>query len=249
MAINLNPQTREWNSEGHFLKYYRALKSFGAPVDFVRDTARFEDYPVLIVPALQQVDRTVIEKLKAYATGGGNLVMTVRTGHQDKNGHFPEAPFAAATRELMGAEIEFYDLLPSHAPDSVLFNQEKYAWTSWGEILIPHSGTETWATFSGDFYSGKAAVTHRRLGKGTVTYIGVDSRSGALEKELLLKLYGQMKIPVENYPPGVTVEYRDGFGIALNYSDNPYEMKLREQAVIMTGTRVINSGGVLVWKE
>ena len=249
MAINLNRQTNEWNSEGHFLKYYKALKSFGAPVDFIRDTARFEEYPVLIVPALQQVDVAVLEKLKAYAAGGGNLVMTVRTGHQDPNGHFWEAPFAAPTRELMGADIEFYDLLPAHAPDSVLYNQEKYAWTSWGEILIPHSGTETWATFSGDFYSGKAAVTHRHLGKGTVTYIGVDSRSGELEKELLLKLYRQLRIPVENYPPGVTVEYRDGFGIALNYSDKPYEMILREQAVIMTGTRVINSGGVLVWKE
>lgn len=249
MAINMNPQTREWNTEGHFLKYYRALKSFGAPVDFIRDTARFEDYPVLIVPALQQVNRAVLEKLKAYAAGGGNLVMTVRTGHQDQNGHFWEAPFAAPTREIMGADIEFYDLLPSHAPDSVVYNRKKYGWTSWGEILKPHSGTETWATFSGDFYAGKAAVTHHRLGKGTVTYLGVDSRSGDLEKDILLKLYRQLRIPVENYPPGILVEYRDGFGIALNYSDKPYEMTLREQAKIMTGTRVINPGGVLVWKE
>ncbi|HNQ38270.1 MAG TPA: beta-galactosidase trimerization domain-containing protein, partial [Prolixibacteraceae bacterium] len=117
------------------------------------------------------------------------------------------------------------------------------------EILKPHSGTETWATFSGDFYAGKAAVTRHRLGKGTVTYLGVDSRSGDLEKDILLKLYRQLRIPVENYPPGILVEYRDGFGIALNYSDKPYEMTLREQAKIMTGTRVINPGGVLVWKE
>lgn len=248
MAINMNRQTTEWNMEGHFLKYYKALKSFGAPVDFIRDTSRFEDYPVLIVPALQQIDQPVIEKMKSYVNGGGNLVMTVRTGHQDKNGHFPEAPFAAPTRELMGAEIEFYDLLPSYAPDSVVLNQKKYAWTSWGEILKPYSGTETWATFSGDFYAGRSAVTHCRLGKGTVTYIGVDSRSGGFEKKVLEKLYQRLNIPLEDYPEGVVVDCRDGFGIAVNYSEGPYEMELAGSAKILIGKPVIDPAGVLVWK-
>lgn len=248
-AINMNPQTREWNTEAHFLKYYRALKALGAPVDFVRDTTRLEAYPVVIVPALQQISLPMVEKLKAYVNGGGHLVMTVRSGHQDPNGHLWEAPFAAPTRDLIGADIEFYDLLPSYSPDSVLFNRKKYGWTSWGEILKPHNGTDTWATFTGDFYAGKPAVTHSRLGKGTVTYVGVDSRSGDLEKEIMLKLYRQLRIPVENFPPGVIVEYRDGFGIAMNYSDKLFEMTLREQARIITGTRVINPGSLLVWKE
>jgi beta-galactosidase len=79
--------------------------------------------------------------------------------------------------------------------------------------------------------------------------VGVDSRSGDLERELLLKLYRQLRIPVENFPPGVIVEYRDGFGIAMNYSDKPFEITLREQARIITGTRVINPGSLVVWKE
>lgn len=249
MAINMNRQTTEWNSEGHFLKYYKALKSFGAPVDFIRDTARFEDYPVLIVPALQQISLPMVEKLKAYVNGGGHLVMTVRSGHQDPDGHLWEAPFAAPTRDLIGADIGFYDLLPSHSPDSVLFNRKKYAWTSWGEILKPYQGTETWATFSGDFYAGKPAVIHRRLGNGTVTYIGVDSRSGGLEKKVLEKLYQRLDIALEDYPEGVMVDYRDGFGIAVNYSEGPYEMKLAGRGKILIGKPVIDTAGVLVWKE
>ncbi len=249
MAINMNRQTTEWNTEVHFLKYYKALKSFGAPVDFIRDTTRFEEYPVLIVPALQQIDQAVIEKMKKYVSGGGNLVMTVRSGHQDKNGHLWEAPFASPIFDLIGAEIEYYDLLPSYAPDSVVMNRKKYAWTSWGEILKPRQGTQTWATFSGDFYAGRPAVTHSRLGKGTVTYIGVDSRSGELEKEVMTKLYRQLRIPLANYPEGVIVEYRDGFGVALNYSAKPFEMVLPGSARILIGTKVINTAGVLVWKE
>lgn len=249
MAINMNRQTTEWNTEGHFLKYYKALKSFGAPVDFIRDTSRFEEYPVLIVPALQQIDQPVIEKMKAYVNGGGNLVMTVRSGHQDKNGHLWEAPFASPIFDLIGAEIEYYDLLPAHAPDSVVMNREKHPWTSWGEILKPYSGTETWASFSADFYAGRSAVTHRRLGKGTVTYIGADSRSGGLEKAVLAQLYQRLNIPLEEYPEGVVVDYRDGFGIAVNYSEAPYEMKLAGSAKILIGKPVIDPAGVLVWKE
>lgn len=249
MAINLNRQTTEWNTEGHFLKYYKALKSFGSPVDFIRDTSRFEEYPVLIVPALQQIDQPVIEKMKAYVNGGGNLVMTVRSGHQDNNGHLWEAPFASPIFELIGAEIEYYDLLPAHAPDSVVMNREKHPWTSWGEILKPYSGTVTWATFSGDFYAGRSAVTHRRLGKGTVTYIGADSRSGGLEKAVLAQLYQRLNIPLDEYPEGVVADYRDGFGIAVNYSEAPYEMKLAGSAKILIGKPVIDPAGVLVWKE
>ena len=136
-----------------------------------------------------------------------------------------------------------------HSPDSVLFNRKKYGWTSWGEILNPTQGTETWATYQGDFYSGKPAVITSTLGKGTMTYVGVDTKSAALEKEVLSKLLTEKMIPVANLPEGVIVEYRDGFGIALNYSDKPYEMKLPDNTKVLIGTRVINTAGVLVWKN
>jgi beta-galactosidase len=86
------------------------------------------------------------------------------------------------------------------------------------------------------------------LGKGTVTYIGVDSKSGNLEKQVLSKLYQQQGIPIENYPEGIMVEYRDGFGIAVNYSDKVYEMQLPANSQIMIGTKAIKTADVLVWK-
>ena len=248
MQINLNKQTTEWNTEAHFLKYYKALKSFGAPVDFVRDTTNFSDYPVLVVPAYQMIDQKMIDKLTRYAENGGNLVMTTRTGLQDRNGHLWEAKFYEPMWELIGAEVDSYDLLMPHSPDKIRFNNQEYFWTSWGDLLKPNSGTETWATFEGDFYAGTPAIVSRKLGKGTVTYIGVDSKSGDLEKQVLSKLYKQQGIPVENYPEGVMVEYRDGFGVAVNYSDKVYEMDLPANAEILVGTKSMKTAGVLVWK-
>ena len=248
MAIEQNKQTTEWNSYNHLMKYYKTLKSFGAPVDFLRDESDFSQYPVMIVPAYQQIDKELIAKLQDYANKGGNLVLTCRTGHQNRSGHLWEAPFAAPIYDLIGAEIEFYDLLMPHAPDQISFEGANFDWTSWGEILKPRKGTETWATFQGDFYSGKPAIIHRKAGKGTVTYVGVDSKSGQMESKVLAKLYNKLEISVEQYPEGITVDYRDGFGIAVNFSDKSYEINLPKKADILIGNKSIPTGEVLVWK-
>ena len=248
MGINLNKQTTEWNTEAHFLKYYKAVKSFGAPVDFVRDSTNFSNYPVLIAPAYQMIDQQMIDKLTNYAKNGGHLVLSCRSGIQNRKGHLWEANFYEPMWKLIGAEIESYDLLMPHAPGKIKFNNQEFEWVSWGDLLKPNKETETWASFQNDFYAGTPAVVSRKLGKGTVTYIGVDSKNGGLEKQVLTQLYEQQHIPIENYPEGIMVEYRDGFGIAVNYSDKVYNMALPANATILIGTKAMKTADVLVWK-
>ena len=248
VAINQNKQNSVWDTEQHVLKYYKALKSFGAPVDFIRENMNFDKYPVVVVPAYQQMSLELIDKLETYVENGGNLVMSCRTGHQDEQGHLWEAKHAQPIYKLIGAEIEFYDLLRLYAADTVVMDNNRYAWTSWGDILKPNKNTEVWASYSGDFYSGKPSVIFNSLGKGTVTYVGADSNEGLFEHNVLRKLYDKLNIDIEKYPKGIIVEYRDGFGIAMNYSDKPYDMVLPEKTDILIGTKKIPTAGVLVWK-
>jgi beta-galactosidase len=247
-GIEQNRQTTAWNSMEHITKYYKALKSFGAPVDFIRDTFDFSTYPVIIAPAYQQIDALLVEKWMDYVQNGGNLILTCRTGHKDREMHLWEAGFAEPIYNLIGSKIEFYDLLAPYAPDSVEMDGKNYAWTSWGEILSPLAGTGCWATYKGDFYAGKPAVVFRKLGSGTVTYVGIDSNDGQLEKAVLKKVFGLLGIPVEDYPDGVMVEYRDGFGIAVNYADSEYNIDLPSDAKILVGNKILKPTGVLVWK-
>jgi beta-galactosidase len=72
-------------------------------------------------------------------------------------------------------------------------------------------GTDVWATFTNQFYKGKAAVISRKLGKGTVTYIGAGSDDGGLEKSMVSKVYKDAGIRTANYPKGVVADWRDGF--------------------------------------
>ncbi|MEN2401254.1 beta-galactosidase [Flavobacterium sp. MC2016-06] len=248
MGIELNKQTKEWNTIQHFLKYYKASKSFGAPVDFVQDEADFSNYPFLIVPAYQMIDQKMIDKLTAYAKNGGNLILSCRSGIQNRQGHLWEAKFYEPMWDLIGSQIESYDLLMPQSPGIIKFNNQDFPWTSWGDLLKPNKETEVWATYGSEFYAGKAAVISRDLGKGTVTYIGVDSKDGELEKQVLRKLYQKQKAPIEDYPEGVMIDYRDGFGIAVNYSDKIYEINLPKNAKIIIGTKAIKTADVLVWK-
>lgn len=65
---------------------------------------------------------------------------------------------------------------------------------------------------------------------------------------VLKKVYDRLGIPVEKYPPGILVEFRDGFGIAMNYGNTPYTIKLPEKTEILIGESVIPTAGILVWK-
>ena len=247
-SIDRQKQNATWNTFAHVDKYYRTLKSYAAPVDFISEEKDFSQYPVMIVPAYQLADKELVARWKKYVEEGGNLVLTCRTAQKDRFGRLPEAPFGSMIDELTGNHIEFYDLLLPQDPGQVKMDGKVYTWNTWGEILQPGTSNEVWATYTNEFYEGKPAVTFRKLGKGSVTYIGVDSSDGALERQVLDKLYSRLQIEVMNLPYGVTMEYRNGLGIVLNYSDQPYQFALPQGAKVLIGTPNIATAGVLVFK-
>ena len=246
-SIERQKQNATWNTMGHIEKYYRTLKSFGAPVDFITEAKDFTDYRVMIVPAYQLADKELVDRWIAYVKQGGNLVVTCRTAQKDRYGRLPEAPFGSMLDPLTGNEMEFYDLLLPEDKGVVEFDGKRYAWNTWGEILKPGKGVQVWATYDEEFYTGKPAITSRRLGRGTVTYVGVDSADGSLERAVLKKLYAELEIPVMDLPYGVTMEYRNGMGIVLNYSDKPYRFELPKGAKKLIGEEEIPTAGVLVF--
>lgn len=247
-SIDRQKQNATWNTFAHVDKYYRTLKSYAAPVDFISEEKDFSQYPVMIVPAYQLADKELVARWKKYVEEGGNLVLTCRTAQKDRFGRLPEASFGSMIDELTGNHIEFYDLLLPQDPGQVKMDGKVYTWNTWGEILQPGASNEVWATYTNEFYEGKPAVTFRKLGKGSVTYIGVDSSDGVLERQVLDKLYSRLQIEVMNLPYGVTMEYRNGLGIVLNYSDQPYQFALPQGAKVLIGTPNIATAGVLVFK-
>lgn len=243
------PQTDQWSFMGHLKRYYSALKNLGAPVDVITEAKDFSAYPVLVAPSYELLDAALVQRWKDYVQNGGHLILTSRTGQKNRNGKLWETKWAEPIYDLIRAQIPFYDLLPDNVQGSIKMGEKTYHWNNWADMLEPLQGTEVWASYTNQFYAGKAAVVHRRLGKGSVTYVGPDTDDGQLEKDVLTKVYQQAGITTANIPDGVMIDWRDGFWVGVNYSSKPYEVPLSPNAKILIGSKTLKTADVIVWKE
>ena len=246
--IDNHKQTTRWDTVQHWMKYYRALKSIEAPVDVITEEKDFSKYKYLIAPSYQLVDRDLIARFHTYVANGGTLVLTCRSGQKDRRGHLWETLWAEPIYDLVGAAIPRYDVLPEGRNGKVSFENASYEWGAWADILEPRSGTEVLATYADQFYKGKAAATRHRLGKGQVIYVGVDTLNGDLEANILRKVYHDSGAQPANLPINLTVDWRDGFWVATNFTDSAQAVPAQPEAKFVVGSRTIEPGGVAVWQ-
>jgi len=248
-TIDRQKQTYQWDAWNYPVKYLEMTKSLGAPIDVISENTDFSKYRVLIVPAYEMADGSLVKKWENYVSHGGHLIITCRTATKDRRGHFWEGEQAAAISSLIGARVTATDMLSPYKNGDILMGSAHYNWNNWADLLEADKGTEILATYNDQFYKGKAAVVKHKIEKGTVTYIGVDTDDSNLEKEILRQTYQAAGATTEDYPPGVYVYWRDGFNIAVNYSSNDYSMNLPEKARIIIGDKILKPAGVLVWKN
>jgi beta-galactosidase len=244
-------QTVRWDTLGHLLKYQRALKGAGAPVDVITEDKDFGRYRVLIAPAYQLVDAALTARWRAYAEGGGHLILSARSGLKDRRGHLFEGPWAAPILDLIGAGIRLYDVLPAPHKGRVRSTASgtSHEWGSWAESLQPRQGTSVLARHEDHFYAGAAAAVSRALGKGSVTYVGVDTLSGDLEREIVRRVFTDAGVAIEDLPDQLFVDWRDGFWIASNFSSEKRAAPLPPGVAPLVGARELEPAGVAIWKE
>lgn len=247
--MEYQPQTNQWDYVLHTNRYYKALKSFGAPVDVIDESKDFSNYPFLIAPAYQLLDEKLTERWKKYVENGGNLVLSCRTGQKDREAHLWKALFQKPILDLIGAKEIYFDLLPEKLMAKITMGNTIYNWNNWGDIIEPDQNTETWAKYDNQFYKGKTAVLHRKLGKGTVTYIGADSDDGKLEKQVLQKLYTNSGVSTLSLSEGVLTEYSDGFWFGFNYSSEDQQIPIPSDAKIIIGEKILKPAEVVIWQE
>jgi beta-galactosidase len=247
--VDNHKQNVRWDTMSHALKYYRALKELGCPTDVITEDKDFGAYPFLVVPADQLVDAALVGRWKAYAENGGHLILTCRTGQKDRRGHLWEGPWAQPILGLIGAKIEFYDTLPAPNVGHVASGGKTYPWVSWGEVLAPDAGTQPLAQYADQYYAGGVAAVTRSLGRGTVTYIGVDSEDGSLEAALVRGVFERARVPVERYDDGFLVDWRDGFWVATNFTEKTEHAPIPAGARVFSGGPVLGPAGVAVWQS
>lgn len=244
-----HPLTTQWNPERVLYKYNEAVKSVGAPVDYIDEATDFSTYKVLVAPMFQLVDKALIEKWKRYVNEGGHLILTPRVAQKDKNGHLWEATYGAVIEELTGSKLEGTDMLPENKIANVLSGNKTYQWNNWADIWSTGNDINVIATYSDQFYKGKAAAFNRMIGKGTVSVIGIDSEDGVFEKDIIRKIYETNGLKPLPLPSGLMMEWNDGFFIAINYnSDKNVIVPISSKAKLIIGSKILKPGEVAVWQ-
>jgi len=248
-TIDRQKQTFQWDAWNYPVKFMELGKSLGSQVEVIPETADLSQYKVVIVPAYEMVDSALVKKWNDYVANGGQLILTCRTATKNRSGHLWEGEIAAPISGLIGAHVKATDMLSGYAKGDILMKSTHYIWNNWADLIVPDKDTEVLAAYDNQFYKGNAAVVKHKIGKGSVTYIGVDTDESNLEKDILRKTYVEAGSTTEDYPQGVYVYWRDGLYVAVNYSSDDYTMNLPVSAKILVGVNVLKPAGVLVWSE
>ena len=248
-SLERQKQNSQWDTRRFFQDYLEMAKSFGAPTDILYENDDLSSYRVVIAPAFEMVDSALVLKWMKYVKQGGNLVLTIRTGVKNRWGHLFHSGWAGPIYPLIDASISDFDQLLPSVKGKIDFQSKNYTWNMWGDLITANKPENERAHYSDQFYAGKAAVVKNRIGKGTVTYIGVSTDNLQLERDVLRQVYEQAGATIENYPEGIYVQWRDGFWVAVNYSSNEYTLNITASAKIILGEKILKSPGVTVWKE
>lgn len=250
-VMEQHKQTADWDSWQHVYTYYENAKTLGCDITFLQEDDNFDvkKYPFMLAPAYELVNDALIKKMETYVKAGGHLILSCRTGMKDKNAHLWEAKQQQPIWNLIGAQVQYSDHLPGNLSGTVNFNKKDYKWHVWSDILTPREGTETLASFTDQYYKNSSAIVRNKLGKGTVTYIGVWSDNRELEKQVMRKVYQDAGAEILDLPNYVFTEWRDGFWITVNYTAETVEAPVPANAKILIGQKTLKPAGVVVWQE
>jgi beta-galactosidase len=249
--FNTMPQAKRW-SQGRWLGlWYGALSRLGVRIKILRPGMPWpKDLPIVVAPSLQMMDEDLLIEMASYASGGGNLVLTCRTGWMDRNGQIWEGPTAKPILPLIGATVDSYDGMRDDLFAKVRFEGKQYEWGVWAEQLTPKAGTTVLATYDDQFYAGAAAITQVPMDKGSVSYFGVFSEQPLVDAfcEYLANRIGLLKSsPV--LPSRVQVLRRGPYRIALNYNDKPITLTVPPSARFAIGSATLGPADVAIWEE
>lgn len=228
-ALQIQPNNKAFSYPTLLRQYYRAFHHENISVHIVPPLADVTAYKILIVPALYVMDDALCLQLQTYVEDGGTLIVTARSGVKDENNIIPEAPLPTYLAGLCGIEVEDYDSLLPDMRVPVAFNDGTVALAQiWCDIITPISA-QTVATYQGEFYAGKPAITRNRHGQGQVYYVGAlgdDTLIDAVVRHIIAETELTASI---TSPPQVEIVRRGDVLFMLNHSDTDQVVHLGDK--------------------
>jgi beta-galactosidase len=68
-----------------------------------------------------------------------------------------------------------------------------------------------------------------------------------LEREIVRWVYEKAGVKIEDLPNGVFMEWRDGFFVAVNYTDQDFKLPVPGNSRILVGNNPLKPAQAIVW--
>jgi beta-galactosidase len=226
-AINWQRHNKAFDPVTALVSYYGPLRALARSVDVVADTAPLSGYKLVVAPALNLLTPAAVKNLEAYVRGGGHLVLGQRSGMKDEDNSLYPQRQPGPLADMLGARVEQWYALETAIP--VEGDWGAGTSTMWAEqIGVKSSETKVLARYgkSNGWLDGQPAAVTRKVGKGSITYIGagLDEATMRNAAKWMLDESG-LKPVMPEVPADVEVSVREGDGKRVVILENFGEKK------------------------
>jgi beta-galactosidase len=231
-AIDFQLHHKDYDQLKVLLDTYGPLKQLAPSVDVIEATAPLDRYKVAFAPSLNVIPAGLARHLTEFVRRGGHLVLGPRSGLKDEFNRLHTQRQPGPLAELLGGRVEqFYALDQPVAVSGAVGSGQASVWGELlstsapdTEVLLRYGKGQTWL-------EGQPAALRRRLGRGSITYLGALFDPG-LTQALVRQAVGQGQAGTAfaAAPEGVEVSRRVGPGrevfIVINHADAPRTLTL-----------------------
>jgi len=206
-AINFQRHSEKFDPVAELVDFYKPLSEAAQTVDIVSPDAPLDQYKFVEAPALNVLPQATADRLIAYVQQGGNLLLGPRSGMKNEYDGLNPQLQPGPLRDLVGGHVEQFYALEKDVP--VVGDLGSGTSKVWAEQLsIQNPETKAILTYgpSNGWLDNQPAAITRKVGKGSITYLGAwfdDALLAKLTNQLLQQAGVQPKIP--NVPAGVEV--------------------------------------------
>lgn len=190
---------------------HEALYTRGYAVGCAHPSDDLDDLQLYVIPHWTLFNPAWVPNLERFVQRGGVLVIGARTATRNLDNNVVPETLPGCLRALSGATVDEYGR--QNAPEkrrlTLTLGKRAVATTWWYEALAPDRGTQVLARWKGRHLTGQPAITTRRVGKGTVVYVGTYLTAPVVEALMptLTRLAG-LRPALPGAPAGVEVSRR-----------------------------------------